>query len=432
MSPILKNNRIVGNAGWIVFCKIAQSVLSIVVTAISARFLGPSNYGIISYAASIVSFVSPIALLGISNVIVQELINSDNKDGLVLGTSITLSFISSFACLLGIFSFSLIANANQEEVTLVCVLYGLMLFFQSTELVVYWFQSKFLSKYSSVVSLIAYVIVSLYKIILLVNKVNIFWFALSNALDYLIISVVLILIFRKKTNQKLRFDKNIAKKIFNRSKHYIIPNLMIVIFTQTDQIMLKHMIDEKATGIYNAALTCAWMGSFVYTALIDSIRPAVFQNYKEYNLEKYEKSIIAMYSSIIYFGLFMGILLSFLSSFVIDVLYGSEYGDSKIILMVLAWLSLISNLGTVRNVWVLSQNKQKYLWIINASGAALNVVLNLFLIPIVGGFGAAIASLASQIFANVVVTFLFKPYRESFFLMCKGFNPARILDILKI
>lgn len=90
MSPILKNNRIVGNAGWIVFCKIAQSVLSIVVTAISARFLGPSNYGIISYAASIVSFVSPIALLGISNVIVQELINSDNKDGLVLGTSIDM------------------------------------------------------------------------------------------------------------------------------------------------------------------------------------------------------------------------------------------------------------------------------------------------------------------------------------------------------
>ena len=59
-----------------------------------------------------------------------------------------------------------------------------------------------------------------------------------------------------------------------------------------------------------------------------------------------------------------------------------------------------SYLGSVRNVWMLAENKQKYLWIINLSGALGNVILNLILIPIMGVNGAAVASLCTQIFAK--------------------------------
>lgn len=51
------HNKTIQNAKWIIGCKIVQSLLQMVVGMLSARYLGPSNYGLINYAASIVAVV---------------------------------------------------------------------------------------------------------------------------------------------------------------------------------------------------------------------------------------------------------------------------------------------------------------------------------------------------------------------------------------
>lgn len=100
-------------------------------------------------------------------------------------------------------------------------------------------------------------------------------------------------------------------------------------------------------------------------------------------------------------------------------------------LMILVWYTLFSFLGSARNIWVLANEKQKYLWIINLSGALANVVLNLILIPICGVYGAAIASLVTQFVANIVVCLILKPYRPSIQLMAEALNPKYCIDAAK-
>ena len=56
----MNNRRIINNTIWIVGCKIFRALLGMLVTMLSARYLGPSGYGLISYAASIVTFVVPV------------------------------------------------------------------------------------------------------------------------------------------------------------------------------------------------------------------------------------------------------------------------------------------------------------------------------------------------------------------------------------
>ena len=46
----------VKNAGWLIGGKVAQMVLSLFVGVLSARYLGPGNYGLISYGSALVSF----------------------------------------------------------------------------------------------------------------------------------------------------------------------------------------------------------------------------------------------------------------------------------------------------------------------------------------------------------------------------------------
>ena len=193
----IRNNKIVKNVSWIIFCRVVQSLISLVIGMISARYLGPSNYGLINYASSIVAFVVPIAQLGFRNVLVEEIVSHPEREGKTLGTSLVMSSSTSLFCIVGCIAFVSIVNAGETDTLIVCALYSISLIFQMTEMIQYWYQAKLLSKYTSITSLIAYTVVSAYKIFLLITQKNIYWFAVTAAFDSLIISVVLIIIYKK-------------------------------------------------------------------------------------------------------------------------------------------------------------------------------------------------------------------------------------------
>ena len=85
-------------------------------------------------------------------------------------------------------------------------------------------------------------------------------------------------------------------------------------------------------------------------------------------------------------------------------------------------------MGTVRNVWILAEDKQKYLWIINLSGALFNIVLNSVMIPFWGACGAAFASLLTQFFTNFILGFIIKPMKKNNELLLKGINPKFLIQ----
>lgn len=423
-------NKNVANAGWIIGCKMIQALLGVVISMLTARYLGPTQFGTINYAAAIVSFVTPIANLGLTHVIVQEIVYSPDDEGKILGSSMIMSLISSFLCIIGVISFSVIANPNEKETIIVCALYSILLIAQATELIQYWFQAKLMSKYPSVVSAIMYIVISIYKAILLLTKKGIYWFAVSNAIDHLIIGIVLLIIYQHKTNNKLQFSFSWAKRLFSKGKFFIVSSMMVTIFAQTDKIMLKFMIGDMATGIYSAACACATMTSFVFAAIIDSMRPTIVE-YKKKSRDLYETNMCRLYAIVIFMALVQSLVMTIFAKPIVWILYGKEYFNAISVLRIVVWYTTFSYMGSIRNIWILAEEKQKYLWIINLSGALANIFLNLLLIPLLGIEGAAIASLATQIFTNVIIGFIMKPIRYNNILMIRSFNPKFLADMVK-
>ena len=47
------NGKVAKNAYWIIGCRIARATFGMVINLLTARYLGPSDYGIISYASSL-------------------------------------------------------------------------------------------------------------------------------------------------------------------------------------------------------------------------------------------------------------------------------------------------------------------------------------------------------------------------------------------
>ena len=246
----------------------------------------------------------------------------------------------------------------------------------------------------------------------------------------MLISVALIILYKKLNGQKLSFSFSLAKSMFSRSKYYILSGIMIAVFTQTDKVMLENMIDSAATGHYSAAVTCAGLAMFVFAAIIDSGRPVIFEA-KKRSTEEFELTVKRLYCILIYLSLAQCIVMTMLPKFIIGITYGADYYPAATSLQIIVWYTTFAYVGNVRNIWILAESKQKYQWFIDLSGAATNVVLNLIFIPLWGINGAAIASLISQFVVNVGIGFIIKPVRRSNVLMLQALDVRLLIDMIK-
>lgn len=423
-------NRVVGNAFWMIGCRVIQAGLGILITMLTARYLGPSNYGLINYATSLVAFVVPITRLGLDSILVNELINHPEHEGEILGTSLAISVASGILCMCGLAAFTVLVNPNEEVTLVVCVLYSFVLLAYAIELIQFWFQAHLKSKYTAIATLVAYVVKSVYQVILLLNGSSVYWFAISSALDIFIIDTIIVWLYWKITGQRLSISMSRARKMLEKSKYYIISSMMVTIFANTDRIMIKMMMGDAQTGYYSAAVTCAGLTSFVFSAIIYSMQPVILENYRK-NTEKYHRTLTLLYVIVIYLSLMQCVFITLLSPVVIQILYGANYYASIEPLRLIVWYTTFSYLGAVRNIWIIANELHRLLWKINFIGAFGNVILNLVLIQVLGINGAALASLLTQFITNVVLCYVFKDLRPTIRYMKESMYLTKVIRTLK-
>ena len=70
----LLKNRVAKNIGWLISGKLIVKILAFLVGIFTARYLGPSNLGLIDYAGAYIAFFSAICTLGINSVIVKHFV----------------------------------------------------------------------------------------------------------------------------------------------------------------------------------------------------------------------------------------------------------------------------------------------------------------------------------------------------------------------
>ena len=117
---------------------------------------------------------------------------------------------------------------------------------------------------------------------------------------------------------------------------------------------------------------------------------------------------------------------------IVWILYGEEFMPAVAVLRILTCQTAFSYVGTIRNIWILAEEKHSVLWKINLSGALASILLNAVMIPLWGACGAALASVLTQIFTNVIMGFILKPIRENNRLMLKGLDPRLLLDMARM
>ena len=406
----LKGNRFLSNAMWDIGGKVFQMVLTLVVGMLTARYLGPSNYGVIGETASYVAFFSVICQLGFTSTAVKEIMDNEDKQGEILGTTIFFRICTSLISSVAIAVLLYVIKGGDKLIVTVAILQSLSLVFQSFDMIHYWYQSRLETQVSVKIQSVAYVIMAVYKIAILALGKSVEWFAFSTALEAAVVGAFLLLVYTRGDGQKLTISVSAGKEILKRSYHFILSGLMATIYSEMDKIMLGQMLNEESVGFYTAATKVSSMWSFVVMALINSSRPVIISS-RSKGQDVYIKQNKRLYAAVIWIGIAAGLAITVLAKPIIYILYGLDYMPSVSSLQISAWYTMFSMLGSARGIWIVCEDKSKYVKYYLGIGAVLNVILNYLLIPVYGPGGAAAATLATQIFTAVFAPAIFKETR---------------------
>ncbi len=414
------NNKEAKNAGWIIGGRVAQMLLSLLIGTLSARYLGPSNYGLINYGNSFVAFFTAFCSLGINSVIIKDFIDHPHDQGKTMGTTLVLQFTSSLISVVMIMSLvSFIDNDDPLAIAVVflCCIGAILHIFDSLR---FWFQARYESRITSTAALIAYLLSSSYKIILLISGKDVRWFAFAASVDYIIVALFLFIAYKKAGGPRLSFSKDKAAYLLKLSYPYILAGAMVAVYGQTDKIMLKVLLNEAEVGYYAVATTLCGMWTFVLQAIIDSIYPTIISLYNKNSMIAYERKNRQLYAIVFYLSIFVSLMFVLFGEWAIGLLYGVAFLPAAASLKIVTCYTAFSYLGVARNAWVVSEGKQKFLTWIYLVSAVCNVILNFILIPKWGAIGAALASLFAQVSSTLVVPFFIKPLRRNSILILQA------------
>lgn len=407
------------NALWMIGGKIAQMILALFVGIFSARYLGPGNYGLINYATAYVVFFTALCNLGLNSVIIKDFVDHPDEQGEAIGSALVLRFISSilsFVMIIGIVS---IVDKNEPLTITIVALCSIGSIFHIFETFSFWFQYQYKAKINSIATLCAYIITSVYKIILLILQMDVKWFAFASSVDYIVVAIFLFVAYKKHNGLKLKFSFKKSKSLLKVSYNYILASLMVSIYGQTDKLMLKQFLGESEVGYYATAVAICSMWTFVLQAIIDSIYPTILQ-LKGKDQIAYERKNRQLYAIVFYISCGVSIIFVLFSNLIVGLLYGNDFLPAAPILKVVTWYTAFSYLGVARNAWVVSEGKQKYLKYMYICAVFMNILLNSILIPIIGAVGAALASLITQMFTSIILPCFFKGMRPNAKLMLEA------------
>lgn len=420
------NNRekIFNNISWLFFDKVLRIFGGLVIGVWVARYLGPEKYGILNYSLAFIAFFSFFSDLGLNTIVIRELTKKSILQEKLLGTAFALKLIGAFfAIFFSIVTINIVKN-NDFNVKVMVSLASLCYIFQSFDVIDYLFQSEVMSKNVVIARNGGFLFASLAKILLIVFRMNVFYFAIAFIIETLISALLMISIYlKKKSSIRLwKYDKIVAMNLLGYSWPLMVSLFLITIYIRIDQIMIESFLDMSQVGLYSVAVRLCTSWYFVPSIIISSFMP-YFLKIKEQNYQLFKYRLRQINSLMIWVGIAAGICSLLFGKQIIVMLFGYEYVDSFGALSFNIWAGIFISLGYASNLWVISENLQIYRLIGTSISVVVNIIGNYFLIPVHGIAGAALATLITQIVATWITPLFFKDIRYFTVLSIKSIVP---------
>lgn len=428
MVEVKASKKYIVNTSWILVEKLSRIISGVLVGILVARYLGPEQFGMISYALSVVAIFTIFSSLGMDSIIIRELITRNEHKNKILGTSFYLRLIGAIAVVVAATFYSSIRDDAQN--TYIVFLVSLSVVLQAFTVVDFYFQSQVLGKYTAINQVITLVLSSIVKLLLIYYNKPVEYFASMVVLEALL-TLINQFWFYKSSGEHFnqwKFSWLEAKILLGHSWPIIVSGFVMMVYQKMDQILIKRFLDLNILGNYAAAARISEASFFIPMAVCAAILPGIINNRD--NKELQHKRLIQLYSLMIWGALFICVGGLLFGDFVITLLYKEKYNLAPGIFKILIFNLIPVFYGTAWGMWMVAENKQRYLIFFQFLSMGIALVLNLKLIPIYGADGAAYSLIITQFIGIFSALTFYKP-ALSWMLFIKSLNPKNLFDIVK-
>jgi O-antigen/teichoic acid export membrane protein len=226
---------------------------------------------------------------------------------------------------------------------------------------------------------------------------EIWWYVYAQTAAYLAtICITFIIVIKKAKLKRLYWNKTFLLVVLKKSYPYAVLVLLMTFYNRIDTVMLERMLPDgkEQTSIYVSAyrlLDSANMIAFLFAGLLLPMFSRMIK--LKHNVDKLVKlsySILAFGSIIVAVGSF------FYSDYIMELLNTNHIEESSKVFGVLMSCFIAISITYVFGTLLTANGNLMQLNIMASIGMALNIVLNIFLIPLYKAYGSALSSLITQ------------------------------------
>jgi O-antigen/teichoic acid export membrane protein len=402
--------RVAKNTGVLIFADITSKLFSLILVIYIARFLEDVGYGKYSFALAFTALFAVLINLGLNMLTIREVARDKNLAGKYLGNIVVIKVpLSIITFCLIVFIINMMHYP--ADTTMAVYLAGISVILTSFSQL---FRSIFVAfermEYEAFLNIVKTIItVSLGLLVLfsgygLIELVSVF--VVAGLVDF---CLSIFITLRKFVKPKIEIDLDFWKRSILTALPFALLSVVSIIYLRIDTVMLSVMKGDEVVGWYSAAYTILLAMLFIPEIFSYAIFPSMskfFVSSKDALKTTLEKS--SKYLFIIGLPTMLGLIL--LADKIVLIIYGIKFTNSIIALQILSLYLPLRFVNYILARTLYSIDKQMSVALTVTITAAANVVLNLFLIPILSFIGAAIATVLTEIILFALYFYFISKY----------------------
>ena len=423
--------KIVDNIGWLFFDKILRMGVGLLIGVWIARYLGPEQFGLLNFTAALIGLFGALAAMGLQGIVVRDIVQNPACREDTLGSAAVLQLLGGAAAYTLLLATVFYLRPQDVLSQLVAAILGAVVLLKAFEVVGYWFESQVQSKYTVWVQNAAFLIFAGIKAVLILTGASLISFAWAILAEAFVVALAMTLALHRfgPPLSSLRVGYRRCCALLKASWPLMLSSISVMIYMKIDQIMIGQMLGNDAVGIYSAAVRISEIWYFIATAVAASVLPSILEA-KKNNEAQYRQRLQALFDLMTWIAIIVALPVTFFATPLVTMLFGADYSEAGGVLAIHVWATVFVFLGVAGGNWFLAENQQLISLQRTALGAAVNVLLNIVLIPMLGVVGAAWATLISYAVAAMLSDAMQHATRDMFMMKLKSFSLLSSIDRL--
>ncbi len=429
-------NKYFKNTGWLMMARVGTLIIKMLTGIAVANYLGSTGNGILAYPMAIITFFLAASALGLDAYIAREILQRPQDKNVLLGSAFRMRVFAGLMALpLIYFSYFLIQQfaENKPEtpfhyiiiVSFVCVL-------QAVTIIDSYFQSQTQGKKIMIVQVVANVLSASIKLFLIISSASLSAFIWALLADSVFIAIGYTTMYQRAGESifNWKYDSKVAKNLVKQAWPLAFSAILVTLYMKIDQVMIDAYMDSSALGVYSTVVSLSESWYFIPVATVAALFPAIM-NAKKGDPERYQKRMQNLYDLMSFLSIGIAIVISFASPFLFQILYKPEYAHGAEILAIHIWAGVFVFLGSASGQYLIAEGYLKLSLARTGIGALINIILNLWWIPLYGIKGAAYGSLVAYFCATFFILFIPKTRKQGIMMLASIFQINLLQKLLK-